>query len=737
MPWLDPVDWTALSDIRAMPRLFAVAVMVGLSLWLVWLRPRSHAHRALAIFLTSFGLAVFCNTMGAFAKFHWGAGSPQASDWYSLTKHFEFLEIPGLVYFISFYPRQRRWLAAPGLARTYLGLLAALAVAVELWMHVDPAAWVTSVSGQSGLAEKVGPVLALTKDNVWMAVVAVVLAVDYGRLEAGPRRSSLLLVWLGITLNVLYDSTGPTIYRLQHAFELPEYFWNQVVYVLNDAALLVAALAVAAMFWSISRSRGPTSEVRLLALTLPLPVLASYLESVVAGGVELFDSPYKLVSNGLVRLSLALLPAYALARYRVLDIDLNLKTSLRRGLVLAIFAAVAAVGVVGVRLLSTEGPPAYVGALAALALLPILDPLRRGARDVVDRLLPQVGAEAEYFERRKLDLYQAALEEAILDRRRGAGPEDGFLRELRRKLGVTAAEHRKLVALARKGGNPLPAPRALARFEPQRELGRGSSGSAVLAHDSVLDRPVVLKRPLGAAALDERVRRQWLQEAQLAARVEHPNVVTLLEVLPDEDPPAIVLQYVSGGSLEAILARERRLVPERAVAIAMDAARGLAAIHAAGIVHRDLKPANILIAADGTAKIADFGIARPPPGHGDVGGTGYPSGTDPAATRRLEGHGAGSLLYMAPEQLGTAPIDGRADIYALGAILFEMVTGVPHLPLHGLTTAQAHDVIRTGEPRFGLVPGALAPIVMRALAKDPGDRFPDAASMLAALGPHG
>ncbi|MFO1532687.1 MAG: hypothetical protein ABR562_03170, partial [Thermoplasmatota archaeon] len=191
MPWLDPVDWTALSDIRAMPRLFAVAVMVGLSLWLVWLRPRSHAHRALAIFLTSFGLAVFCNTMGAFAKFHWGAGSPQASDWYSLTKHFEFLEIPGLVYFISFYPRPRPWMPRGRIGQVNLALLAALALAVEVAMHYHPGLWVTSADARSGLAERQGAVHALTGDNVWMAVIALVLAFDYGRMERGPRRSSL------------------------------------------------------------------------------------------------------------------------------------------------------------------------------------------------------------------------------------------------------------------------------------------------------------------------------------------------------------------------------------------------------------------------------------------------------------------------------------------------------------------------------------------------------------------
>ena len=736
------MDWTAFSDLRAYPRLFAVAAMVGVALWLVWLRPKNHAHRGFAIFLASFGLAVFCNTMAAFARFRWGDASAETHAWSTLTKHFEFLEIPGLLYFIAFYPRPRRFLESAATRRAILSLLAVLALAVELLLLVDPRMWTGSVSGLGTLSDEVGPVKALTRDNFWMAFVALVLAYDYRRLAPGPRRASLLLVWLGIAINVLYDGTGPAIYIFTN--KVPDLFWNVVDYTVNDLALVCGAGAIAVMAWSLVRTRGPETRkaALMLACTLPLPVLASLLEARVAGNVELWDSPFKLVSNGLVRLTLPFLPAYALARYRILDPELQMRNSLRRAVIVAIFVFTAVFGVLGVRLLSSENPTPYVGALAVLALVPFMGPMWRGAGRLTEAVIPESEPDTA-VDQRKLTLYRAAVEEAVLERR-GAGEEDAFLRDLRRRLGVTLAEHKNVVRLARAGVDPLPrkaAADAANRFAAQRELGRGSSGAAVLAHDRLLDRPVVLKRPLGAAALDPGVRESWLQEAQMAARVQHPNVVTLLEVLPEESPPALVLQYVSGGSLQALLAREGRLAPVRALAIASDAARGLAAIHEAGIVHRDLKPANILIATDGTAKITDFGIARPPPGTAAVhaAGAGYPASShgpaesDAEATRALKGYAVGSLLYMSPEQLDRQDVDGRTDVYALGAILYEMLTGKPHLRLQGLSPALMRDQVRHGEADFSQVPEPFAAVVRRALAKDPQERFPGARAMLAAL----
>jgi hypothetical protein len=724
------MDWTAFSDPRAFPRLVAVAVMLAAAAALVWMRPRNHAHRGFAIFLSAFGLAVFCNTMGAFAA------APAKEAWFTWTKHFEFLEIPGLLYFMASYPRRRPFLGSATTRTVLLALLAAATLAIEVLLFVDPSVWVSSAHGQSGLAERVGPVNALTKDNVWMAVAALVLAVDYGRIPAGPRRSSLLLVWLGIAINVAYDSASASIYRLQNAVALPESFWNQAVYYLNNAALAIAGLAVAVMAWQLARSRDPQARGArwTIGLSLPLPVVAAILEDRVAGGVELFDSPFKLIVNGLVRLSLALLPMYALARYRVLDIDVAVKTSVRRGIVVAIFATTAVAGVVGMQQLLAEGP-AYVGLLAALALLPFLGPLRNMADRAAAAVVPEGGPDAAYIEERKLGLYRAAIEEALLDRRRGAGHEDAFLRELRHRLGVTPAEHRALVAMARSGRDPVPDRLHVpARFEPLRELGRGSQGAAILARDAVLDRTVVLKRPLGSVALDPGTREAWLREARTAARVQHPNVVTLLEVVPDGDPPTLVLEHVPGGSLRQLLDREGRLDPDRALRLAADTARGLAAVHGAGIVHRDLKPANILVTPDGSAKITDFGVARPPPGAPRAPVLAAPgSGTEGTQTADLGGPGVGSLLYMAPEQVDHDSVDGRADLYALGAILVEMVAGHPALRLRGLDADAMRDAVRTQPPDLAGVPAHVAAIAQKALAKDPAGRYPDAAGMLSAL----
>jgi tRNA A-37 threonylcarbamoyl transferase component Bud32 len=691
--------------------------MLGVSLWLVWLRRENHSHRAFALFLTSFGLAVFCNTMASFAA----PGAKQ--DWFQYTKYFEFYEIPALVYFLSFYPRPR----GPFAERPWaLWALLGGGLAINVWMAYDPSIWHLSADQRTGFdVGEWGPVGVLAKDNVWMALVAVSLARSYATLPAGPRRASLLLVWLGIAVNAVYDSATGSYWlanKLVTGIPLSTFFWDQLVHWLNIAALLYGGLAVVVMFDSLRRTRGSASHRRMISYALPLPVLAASLEILVARDVELFDSPFKLVVNGLVRISLALFPAYALARYRILDLDLNIKAGLRRVLVVGVFVLAAVVGVVGFRLLFEAGPPAAVGALAALALLPFLQPLRRGAGAVTDLLLPDVVPAPSYLDQRKLDNYRAAIEEALLEKPRF---DDAFVRDLRRGLGITRAEHGAVLAQAREGSDVLPSlVRIPPRFVAERELGRGTSGTVVLARDTLLDRDVVLKRPLGAAAMDPTVRTNWLREAQMAARVQHPNVVTLLEVLADETPPAIVLQYVPGGSLRERL-KEGPLNPQRVASIAKDALQGLVAIHESGLVHRDLKPANILLDTDGAARITDFGISRPAP----VPPAGATNQDYLEATLSLAAHGVGTPMYMSPEQLDGRPVDQRSDVYSMGAILYEMLTGQPHLRLGGLSMQELRDRVRSQEEDWGLVPEAWRSVVKRALAKSPADRFQDAAGL--------
>ncbi|MBI4393179.1 MAG: protein kinase [Euryarchaeota archaeon] len=262
------------------------------------------------------------------------------------------------------------------------------------------------------------------------------------------------------------------------------------------------------------------------------------------------------------------------------------------------------------------------------------------------------------------------------------------------------------------------------RFKIERELGSGGFGKAMLAKDVVLDRKVVLKQPLTSwLAGGEKIKKRFLQEARLAARVHHPNVVSVYEVITDEEPPVLVMEYVQGGSLEDVLDARNRLTPEEASRLCVDVLAGLEQIHAAGIVHRDLKPANVLLTTNGVAKVTDFGIAQVEPEAG--------SATVTASTMAL----SGTVLYMSPEQARGDPVDTRTDIYAMGAILYRMLTGDHYVSLDGQSDFKARQTIQDALPRLPAdgIPWQYEGVVRTALSKAAGDRFQTAAAMREAL----
>ncbi len=270
------------------------------------------------------------------------------------------------------------------------------------------------------------------------------------------------------------------------------------------------------------------------------------------------------------------------------------------------------------------------------------------------------------------------------------------------------------------GGKTAPALQN-SRFRIIRELGRGSTSRALLANDTVLDRHVVLKQPLVPWLSDAKVRQQFMREARALARLRHPNVVTLHEVMEENGVPVLVLEWVDGGSLADRLHKGVLSIPE-AVRVATDVLNGLDRMHAAGLVHRDLKPANILIDKHGTAKVSDLGIARPPPGAS-------------AAATATQGARPGSPAYMSPEQARGGTVDARTDLYAMAAILYEALTGRAYLTLTDETGGALVRAIETARPLFEarLVPHELAGIIARGLAKEPARRFTSADEMARAL----
>ena len=246
-------------------------------------------------------------------------------------------------------------------------------------------------------------------------------------------------------------------------------------------------------------------------------------------------------------------------------------------------------------------------------------------------------------------------------------------------------------------------------------LGRGGMGVVYRATDLRLGRPVALKLIASDRASDPELRERFEREARLTAAIDHPNVVPVYAAGEEGGSLYLVVRYVSGTDLHALLAREGRLEPDRAAAIVGQLADGLDAAHAAGLVHRDVKPANVLIAGS-HVYLSDFGITRV-------------EGTDTRLTE--SGTWMGTVDFMAPEHLRGERTDAASDVYALGCVLYAALTGEPPFRRDSVPAAilaHLHDPPPRPSAVAG-VPEAFDPVVARALAKAPADRWPSAGDL--------
>ena len=255
------------------------------------------------------------------------------------------------------------------------------------------------------------------------------------------------------------------------------------------------------------------------------------------------------------------------------------------------------------------------------------------------------------------------------------------------------------------------------RYELRRPLGHGAMAVVDLAQDVELARPVALKRLAENLARDEELRRRFLREAKLAARLSHPNVVRVYDVGEDDGLPFIAMEYVDGETLAELLARRRQLPPVEVAALGAQACSGLAAAHDAGLVHRDVKPQNLLLRRDGTLKLGDFGIAF---------------GINEATQLTQAGTVLGTVAYAAPEQARGERVTAAADIYAVGAVLFELLTGKP--PRRAVSFAELESDDAFAPPDLAAnapgTPPDLALAVTQCLAVRPEER-PESAAALA------
>lgn len=264
----------------------------------------------------------------------------------------------------------------------------------------------------------------------------------------------------------------------------------------------------------------------------------------------------------------------------------------------------------------------------------------------------------------------------------------------------------------------------IGRYQIQGELGKGGMGAVFLGFDPLLDRRVAIKCVRTDAASDlverEELERRLVREAQSAARLEHPGIVTVYDVLQSEGNTYIVMKYVAGKTLSDIAPSGQRADPAFVARVLTAAAAALDHAHARNIIHRDIKPGNIMIEEDGTVLVADFGIAK------IIG----------SATHTNAGVVVGTLGYMSPEQLQSAPLGGRADQYSLAVVGFQMLAGRALFEAEMLP-ALAAKIATEPPPRLSALnpalPAALDDVFWKALAKNSADRYATCAQFAAAL----
>jgi eukaryotic-like serine/threonine-protein kinase len=251
----------------------------------------------------------------------------------------------------------------------------------------------------------------------------------------------------------------------------------------------------------------------------------------------------------------------------------------------------------------------------------------------------------------------------------------------------------------------------VSRYTVEKTLGRGGMATVELAHDMELDRRVAVKRLFASLADDAVFRQRFLREARMAAALSHPNLVAVFDVGDEDGLPYIVMEYVDGETLADLMQRTGPVAPDRAVDLLLQVCAGLQHAHSAELVHRDIKPQNLLVRSDGVVKIADFGIAR----------------TLQATQLTQAGTVLGTAAYLAPEQAAGEQVTPTADIYSLGAVGYELLTG--RTPYEFTSFADLSLQQREPPAPPSAASAELASLILRCLSFDPNDRPHSAAAL--------
>jgi eukaryotic-like serine/threonine-protein kinase len=290
--------------------------------------------------------------------------------------------------------------------------------------------------------------------------------------------------------------------------------------------------------------------------------------------------------------------------------------------------------------------------------------------------------------------------------------------------------------------------RSFGHYRILRPLGAGGMGEVYLAHDARLDRQLAIKLLPEQFTTDAARLQRFVQEAKAASALNHPNIITIYDVGEADGAHYIAFELIAGQTLRRHM-RGARLQVNEAVDIATQIASAVAAAHSAGIIHRDLKPENVMVRPDGVVKVLDFGLAKlpqrqakpsQPPVDTEAQTLAYQQIADaenlapPAHTLTVPGMLLGTVRYMSPEQARGLTVDGRTDIFSLGVVFYEMLTG--HAPFEGETASDLIAAILTSEPPAHEMPDApaeLQRILAKTLRKDKAARYQTSAELLADL----
>ncbi len=256
----------------------------------------------------------------------------------------------------------------------------------------------------------------------------------------------------------------------------------------------------------------------------------------------------------------------------------------------------------------------------------------------------------------------------------------------------------------------------IAQYEILEKLGEGGMGVVYKARDTRLDRFVALKVLPPDRVADPERKRRFVKEARAASALNHPNIITIHDIVSDDGVDVIVMEHIAGEGLDRVVGRGR-LRLDQVLSYGIQIADALARAHAAGIVHRDLKPANVMVTADGLVKLLDFGLAKL---------VSPDSGAATTVTLTAPNVVAGTLPYMSPEQLRGEAVDARTDVWAVGALLYELATG--HRPFEAAVAAALAADIQTRSPTSPRqlnreIPDRLEDTILKCLEKDPNRRY--------------